>query len=729
VDAEDDPPLSRRALALERAQAAAVLLPSFVVAWPGPFAPLAGDLLPATSAAGWALPAALPAGLLVLARRAWHAPLSSLAYVAFLVAGALAAFARVQSDTLEASRAAHLGLATLLTLAGGASLEEEGRRWLASGLVLLAALALLPALPGLPAAPHGALGNTAATSELALGGLLVAASALAHARGLALLAAATLLVLGVAHAALAPVLSTLALLAVGLLVLPLARGGEAGRRRWLVALAFLAALTLALRHAGDRSPAPDAAVAAPGGDTGGLEVRARIARASLALLADHALLGVGRGQFASAFPPYRDAREIELSSHGHRLVGQTTEVEHPHDDWLLGLLETGLVGGVAWLVFLSASALAAWRALRDGERALGALGLAGLGWLAAALARAPLLVEPAAATTAFAVLGAVAGAAAPRRAAWRLVLNAALVAALLALPRALALQRHGRALAEVALGRAAPYDAAQRALAHCPDSVVARAMHARHAPAAAAARGAERSFDAVAAWRAVLELRPEHFEAWMETGNAWARAGRYDPARAAYLRAHALDGTDPALRRNLARLEVQAGDARAALRWADELQREGRLPAGWHEGAVAEAARRLQPAAARELLGRARPQWTDLSTQALWERAREEREAAPELAAALEGLAHLEWAREHVAGGDAPTAVRSYRQALRCLADPANGKAPAVLRLELAAALLRAGAASEGAEEAAAAGATAQDWAALPDWAGQELMAAGWIGR
>ena len=53
----------------------------------------------------------------------------------------------------------------------------------------------------------------------------------------------------------------------------------------------------------------------------------RLRRAFDRLVASHALLGAGPGQFAAAFPPYRSAREIEISTHGRTLTGQETEVE------------------------------------------------------------------------------------------------------------------------------------------------------------------------------------------------------------------------------------------------------------------------------------------------------------------------------------------------------------------------------------------------------------------
>lgn len=723
----DDASPTARARALERAQALALCLPAALLLWPGPGAPLADDVLPALTGTGWALPAALPAGLLVLVRGAWRAPLALYLYAAFLTVGALAAYVTPPSDTLAASQALQLGLATLLTLAGGASLSAEGRRWLAIGLTGLAALALLPTLPLARDDVHGALGNAAATSESALGGLLVAAAVLPRARGTLLALLGALLALGVAHAARAPVLSTLGLVLAGLLAVRVARAREPGARRWLVAFGLAAALAGGLRAARPRTPPPPEATAATtASDVSGLEVRELVARASLAMLSEHALLGVGRGQFAAAFPPWRDAREVELSSHGHRLPGQTTEVEHPHDDWLLGVLETGLAGGAAWLAFLVWSVLAGWRALRGGEPARAALALAALGWLGAALLRGPLLVEPASATLAFAALGALHAGDGERRAAWRLVLNVALVAAFFQLPRALALVRHGRALAAGAREEVNPFDAAGRALEAVGDSVVARALYARYAPIAAAARGAD-DFDAVPAWRSVLAVRPHHFEAHMELGNAWARARRFDEARTEYLAALALDPGEPALRRNLARLEVQAGRIDEALVWADALRAEGRLPEGWFEGAVAECARDLRPEAARALLARARPTWKDLSTRSLWDLSQIESDAG--LARALEGLAHLEWAREQVAAGDPATAVRSYRQALRGLTDPAHGTPSPLVRLELAAALLRAGRGSEAAEEAAQAAPPMRDLVRLEPWAGEELMRAGLIGR
>jgi O-antigen ligase len=82
------------------------------------------------------------------------------------------------------------------------------------------------------------------------------------------------------------------------------------------------------------------------GDAGGIEVRARIWRASVHMLGEHPLFGVGPGQFAVWFPAHRDGREIELSTLSRR-SGTETEVEHPHNDWLAVWLETRLAGG--WL--------------------------------------------------------------------------------------------------------------------------------------------------------------------------------------------------------------------------------------------------------------------------------------------------------------------------------------------------------------------------------------------
>jgi hypothetical protein len=107
---------------------------------------------------------------------------------------------------------------------------------------------------------------------------------------------------------------------------------------------------------------------------------------------------------------------------------------------------------------------------------------------------------------------------------------------------------------------------------------------------------------------------------------------------------------------------------------------------------------------------------------------------APEealLAHALACRAQAAWAREHARAGRFDAAVRSYRQALLASArglDQETTQGAALLRLELVAALLGAGHQDEAREEAARARPEARDWANLPEWAGELLLAAELLG-
>ncbi len=724
---------SPSARALDRAHALAAVLPAAVPLWPGPWAPLAGDLLPELSAAGWAALASIPACLL-LALRARPQPRSVWLLVGFLLAGQLPFLARPPSDTLEASRSGLLGLAALVALMSGASLGELGRRWLAGLVVGLALLALLPAVFVPAVQLEGALGNKAATSEAALGGALVGAVALAlPARGLRL-AGASAALLCAGYAGRAGVLSGALVLgsslSAALLLAPRGPGGSARRRALVAALCACVLAVLGGRLARSAPLADHAAPTAATlrGDVRGLEVRALIARSALSMLCAKPWLGVGPGQFASAFPPWRSGREIELSTLG-RALRETTEVEHAHDDWLEGVIETGLCGGAFWLALLLCVLARSLSGLRAQEDTHAALSVGALGLLAEALARAPLLFDPASSCTAFALFGAVLArsVAAPRRSALaRLVACAVLLLLIAGAPRAAAIVSHGRALARLPVKGVEAEALLARALEACPDSVLALSLQAR-------LRARERPLEATELWQRVLALRPHRFEAWMELGNAWARRGRIEEARAAYGRALALDPGQPRLLLNLATLEVEAADAAAALVYVERLERDGRLADGWLDAAALSALEHLDLATARALLRRSHPGWGALEAQEAWERAQELERESPALALSLEGLAHLEWAREQIAAGDPATAVRSYGQAVRgfarASAEAGEARVPPALRLELAAALLLAGHREPAALEAAGGASSGPELARLPAWAAAALMEAGLLGR
>ncbi len=124
----------------------------------------------------------------------------------------------------------------------------------------------------------------------------------------------------------------------------------------------------------------------PAGGT--IAVRLKIWPRALRLARDNVLAGVGAGNFAAAFPPYRDLAEIDISSFGHRIA---TRVTNPHNDVLWIASELGVLG----LVLVSMFVLAIVRAAS--EHRIAAIGLAALcAIVPVALTRAPLGNAPAA---------------------------------------------------------------------------------------------------------------------------------------------------------------------------------------------------------------------------------------------------------------------------------------------------------------------------------------------
>ncbi|HVS09191.1 MAG TPA: tetratricopeptide repeat protein [Planctomycetota bacterium] len=702
---------------LERLQALLLIAPAALCAVPGRFGPLSGDPSPEIAGAGIALFAALGSGALLVARRAVPRPRGFALLAVFAAAGVLSLGLRPPSDTLEAARASCVALAALLFVLGGASLGESGRRTLARGLTVLALGLIAPAILDRESAFTGALGNTGATSEAALPGALAGAwlFATAPASGWGI-AGATAAVLHATYGGIAPVLA-------GVLasILVLAAGCALGPRR--AALAALLALVAGAALAGRMGSAalhgdtgePSAAPAPLEGHLGGLEVRRRIASASLAMLADHRPLGTGPGQFAAAFPPYRDPAEMEASSPLRGVGGALSEVEHAHDDWLQGLLDTGLIGGAAWIAFLGLALFCALRRLRDVEPARAALAAAALGILVNALARAPLLWNPAAFPIGFAALGAVLARepAGPRSRAVRILPAAMLLAAAPLAPTAISLVRHGAALSEALQESSAA--ALERALAARPDSVPALSALAR-------ASEGEDPRRALELWRRVLALRPHRIEALIQAGVGHARLGEYAPARAALEHAHALDPESGAVLRNLATLELDHGEIERAERWIGEsgLQVEESLTAA---GLARLELGRIDRGLA--ILARADPSFAGRSAQAIYERSKALEPTDEPASRALEAAAHVLWAREHAEQGNAELAVRSYRQARRCLASEASPRGPPPLRLETAAALALAGDLERAREELAGLEPGEADLAALPAWAERALRAAG----
>lgn len=693
----------------DRLLALLLALPAAALAWPGAGALLAGDLYPEVAGAGFAVLFALPAGALLLLRRAAPRTIGLPLLLGFVAAGFASLRVHPPSDTLEANRATMIVLAGLVALLGGASLGQVGRAWLARSMVAIAILLLVPALVG---SSPGALQNSGATSEAALPGAVAGAWLALRSRGVWAWLGGAAAGLEALYAGLAPVLAG-ALCLVACLTVGTAQ--RETRVRFALAAGVCAAifavawgLRVEFGNVASNLRGSTASLAEHA-DLRGFDVRRRIWTRTAAMTSDYAAFGVGPGQFAAAFPPYRDP--VEKLASDAPTEGRESEVEHAHNDWLQGAVDTGLAGGLFWLAFLALVLFQGLRAQRlDLPRA--ALGAAAVAVLLNAFVRSPLLWNPAAATLAFATFGAVLGRPVRGRSALR---RAIVFAALMALGLHVAEAR--RMIAHGDLNR----DPAETlaTLERFPDSVHVQSFFARHA-----------SELAEASWQRVLELRPHRFEALVQLGNLYAESGREDEARALWTRAHALSPEHPAVLNNLVRVAGMTGDVASALDWAERGGLEGaRLTALGFEVLVL----RGDVATAFALMERGDVQLAGLNAQRAFALAGDPPEALAANAGRLEGAAQLLWAREHVAAGDFESAVRSYRQARAKLsyytAESEEAQLAPAVRLELAAALLTAEREDEARRELERGPpALPRDLAALPSWAGNALLSAGLLG-
>lgn len=716
--------------AADRLLGALLALPAAVLVLPAPLGPLAGVFGEVEAAGAGALVlACLPAALaLALRARRGGTPLARLALAPLFAFGVAAALVPASDTFARDARLAQLAAGTTLLVAA-AGLGPAGRRTLERGLVFATLLALAPAALATGAEGlAGVLGNAGETSAAALPGALVGlALALVSSHRLRRALGALAWLAALVHAWRAPVLASLLVLAAA----PALAALVAPRRRRAAPLvasacaAALFALALTAHRPGERlledprlsAEAPPVALAA--GDLGGVPVRLSIWRRTLALAAAHPLLGVGPGQFAAAFPPYRDPAEIERSSLGRRLSAET-EVEHPHQDALLAASEAGLVGALAWLALMLAGLVGALRAVRRDGPGGAPLALGALAALLASLANAPLLANPAAAAAGFTALGACLSggrAAAEARGPGRFVPAALALLLVLSVPQALALLRHGRALSgpEPAAG------AIERALAARPDSPLALGLRARALEASGAPP--ERC---AAAWQAVLDRRPHRVEAHIQRAVRLAEAGRAAEAREELEAARDLDPKSPTVLSNLAWLELSHGRLAAGEAALEALVATGHADPVRLLRMGAELLLRGLAAEGQAVLARADPRLADLSGERAYALAREyRRKGERRIAEALESHAHRLWAWEHAARGDFASARRVMRQNLRITRDAVPG-GPTRVRLELAALELETGRADEAREHLRGLSPSAQDWAALPAWAGRALAAAGY---
>lgn len=276
-----------------------------------------------------------------------------------------------------------------MSVALGASLDARGRAQFASWLPWFG-IALGAVLLWAPAQLEGGspLGNVGRDSQALIPAAAAGAAWYTHGAKQPWIGLAVILALGV-HAATRPVLAGgLALFAIGALLwlrpsvsqAPAAvEPGAQKLRRAVPAIVGLVALAWPLlQQSAPAAPTAQTQQVASfqRDDLGGLEVRARLWSTLPALIAANPM-GVGHGQFAAQYPPFRDAAERERSSFGG---AQPTEVEHLHHDLFAGLAEYGLLGGALLAWFLLLSALRCFAALggTPSDRALGAAGLATL---------------------------------------------------------------------------------------------------------------------------------------------------------------------------------------------------------------------------------------------------------------------------------------------------------------------------------------------------------------
>ncbi len=726
-----------RAAALDEPLAWLLLLPALILAWPGPN-PIAGDFATTElSGTGVALLASVPVALFIAWRRV--RPVRGL-WLLLFAWFALTVFAG-GSDSLQRDRALMgLSVGVVLALAGGA-LAAIGRATFVRGLAIVSILLLVRALLQSASGLGGVLGNSGELSAAALPGALAGMHLWARAQGKSRWLGLAALGLFLLHAVMAPVLTSLLALAI-VAALSALRGERQARlddrqapagaaRSKLIVTCLAAVLGLAgVKFGVGSSAAPGAQLGAEESEApptvlGGVEVRKLVWGSTLDLVADHPFTGVGAGQFASAFPQYRDPVEIELSN-WQRQVEAVTEVEHPHNDWLLPFAEGGLAVGILWTGFLLLVLLAAWRLLSHECATRAALGAAAMGVLVSALTGAPLSYNAPASVVSFALFGAVLSRAelvqAPKRYG-RLLAPAAALVMLLFLPRAWSMWMLGLSLIETTQTESTTAQAisVDAALAHTPDSVVALSLEAQ------LVEHHDRDLEAaLAVWERVLVLRPLRFEALMNSGQLLARTGQLDAAAKRFDAALAIDPGHPGLLRNRVACAADRGLVEEALRELDALEATGHGDALWLLDLGCDLILRGRDREALPLLARADERFAELTPEKAWGLDSEYRRSGNRAAAdAFKAFAHAAWAREQAADGDWDDARRSYRQNMRITRERIAPHGPTRLRMEMAAVLWHSRMPEDAKQMLEGLSPSLADWAAMPAWAGQTLFEMG----
>lgn len=682
-------------LTLFRALAAlATLLPAVLVALPGPLSFLSTDPWPQYAASAWVLIGSMPMLLFLISRDSQRSARGRMLVVLPLLIAVLWMGFGELSDQLEASRALFVLLSACASFLSAASLVPAAQRIYARGLVVISILLCLGAWSD----PGGVLGNSGSLSHMALAGAVVGLCfCFDGGRGERVLGLCAL-GLFLLHSSQTPVLAGAAALGIASLA-ALARGS--GRTRlWSAAAAALAIAALAWPMLGTARSEPSAAAPiAAVNHSGGLAVRASVWQQSCQLFLDHSWRGVGPGQFAATFPPYRAVEEIESSSLQRRMEAET-EVDHPHNDTLALLIEGGLVSGLCWLL------LAGWVLLRfwQGGPHIHPLGLAAIALLANSCVHGVLSYDAGSAVIGYACMGALLSEQASARGSLGRRLSAILLLGVLALqlPRAQALIAHGAALRVLGgeISSISVERAVERALAACPDSVHARALQAR-------------TQSTESAWLAVLEQRPERVEAWIQLGVVRARAMQLKGARAAFEHALRLDAWHPALLENYLTLISRVGSVQETQAALAALRARKPPSSAWLENRAESAWLWGNEAVALALQAESgQAPWPTVPGEA-YALARERRQkGALHSADTLESIAQRGFARRHASEGRYAEAVRNYRQDLSLSHEAIPGGAPRV-RWELSAAL----AAQHKFEEAEQARLGLEPIPDLPEWA------------
>ena len=650
-------------------------LPALVLCspWPGVMQDVPTNV---SAAAGWTLLLALPA-LLVTAlqvRGSWKA--LGLVPAAF---GAFALLCQGRSlfglgDVFEAERTSLSMMTAAALVLAGARLGPEGRKGLIEGLLpvplLVAAGSFLTNHPG------AMLGNAGDAAEAALPAAVLGIFAFTSRRGFPRALALAGLVAygiwaGISDSRLASVgFGALALL----LVLPNARKTRPHEIRIALVIAGVLAGSLGLHTWGHQTAATPAVAASQG--EGGLAFRRLLYGSTPTFFAAYPM-GVGPGQVARDYPPFRDSREISVSEH-QRLEPTPVDVEHLHQDSLQLIAEQGWLIGGALVLLLGWIAAQSFAALRRTSSTRAACGLGVLAFLGAGLINAPLMAGVAAPAVALPLLGALI---APNKFSARskslgpegVIL---LLALALAQP-AWEFVQHGRALGELGQAKRAleltKDETSMRSGMQVAREAIDRALLARSFSVDALAQSArlgdlppEQSNRVL---RRILSLRPHRRAALMDLANSQARMGNLQEAHDLQEQLRGLDPGNPVLCRNALLLALD--------RRKPQEVRTALTATQTHQAASEQDLRRLMQR--NQLQGRSAssaPLWEALGEgndldnpdEAFAAADRANKRDAQIQADALLTLAHRGYAQRALDRGDLGGALRSLRQALRASA-------------------------------------------------------------